>query len=58
MHKIIVISASGKPSFLMDSGSSHAQISNEVARRFGYALKAPFASASWAMPHSWVAVTP
>ena len=58
MFKIVVISAIGQPTFLIDSALSRAQICREVARRFGYTMLAPFASSSFAMPHSWVAVDP
>ncbi len=58
MFKIIVLSAVGSPSFLLDSSLSRFQIAREVARRFGYATMAPFASATCALPHSWLAVDP
>jgi len=58
MFKIIVMSAEGCPSFLLDSSLDRFQIAREVARRFGYATMAPFASSSCALPHSWMAVDP
>lgn len=58
MFKIIVLSAVDRPSFLLDSTFSTSQIAEEVARRFGYATMAPFASSSFGMPHSWLAVDP
>ena len=58
MFKIIVLSAVDCPSFLLDSSLSRFQIAREVARRFGYATMAPFASGGFGMPHSWLAVDP
>lgn len=58
MFKIIVISALGSPSFLIDSDRNRFEIADEVARRFGYATLAPFAGGGFALPHSWLAVDP
>lgn len=58
MFKIIVMSADGAPSFLLDASLNRFQIAREVARRFGYATMAPFASPACALPHSWMAVDP
>ena len=58
MFKIIVISAAGRPSFLLDNTLTRFQIAREVARRFGLATLAPFANSACALPHSWMAVDP
>lgn len=58
MFKIIVMSADGAPSFLLNASLNRFQIAREVARRFGYATMAPFASSACALPHSWMAVDP